>query len=279
MAPRSRTPLSRSYAGEPGALIATSEAKAFSATSSGHWEELAFTAPPTTIGGVKYWLACHADASVNSRGSDGTNQNDARRLIAQPYASGLPDPFGAGRSYSNTRGMKMLVWTNLTRCRAAAAGLPDAAGRLQAGLRYPSLRDRSSRHTPGRRRDRRPRSEMRGADTPAAGASISCSLAGEDLSTWLVSEGLALAFRRFSERLVAVEEAAKTAGVACGRPRSRPLGRPGPSLGSRRTAGARRDARSRATSTAMARGSTIRRGDRNGTCSRTHCRSAPGRGC
>ena len=101
-------------AGEPGALIATSEAKAFSATSSGHWEEFAFTSPPTTGGDVKYWLACHADASVNSRGSDGSNQNDARRLIAQSYASGLPDPYGTGSSYSNTRGMKMLVWTNPT---------------------------------------------------------------------------------------------------------------------------------------------------------------------
>ena len=40
----------------------------------------------------------------------------------------------------------------------------------------------------------------------------SCSHAGEDLSTWLVSKGLALAFRRFSERLVSVEEAAKAAG-------------------------------------------------------------------
>ena len=40
----------------------------------------------------------------------------------------------------------------------------------------------------------------------------SCNHAGEDLSTWLVSEGLALAFRRFSERLVPVEEAAKAAG-------------------------------------------------------------------
>ena len=78
----------------------------------GIWEEFAFTSPPTTVGGVKYWLACHTDVSVNSRGSDGTNQNDARRLITQSYASGLPDPFGAGSSYSNTRGMKMLVWTN-----------------------------------------------------------------------------------------------------------------------------------------------------------------------
>jgi endonuclease YncB( thermonuclease family) len=33
----------------------------------------------------------------------------------------------------------------------------------------------------------------------------SCSHAGEDLSTWLVTEGLAVAFRRFSERLVAEE--------------------------------------------------------------------------
>jgi hypothetical protein len=101
-------------AGEPGVLIATTQAKAFSATSSGHWEELTFTSPPTTVGGVKYWLACHADVSVNSRGSDGANQNDARRLITQSYASGLPDPFGSGSSYSNTRGMKMLVWTNPT---------------------------------------------------------------------------------------------------------------------------------------------------------------------
>jgi endonuclease YncB( thermonuclease family) len=40
----------------------------------------------------------------------------------------------------------------------------------------------------------------------------SCTHAGEDLSTWLVSQGLALAFRRFSERLVPVEEAAKAGG-------------------------------------------------------------------
>jgi endonuclease YncB( thermonuclease family) len=40
----------------------------------------------------------------------------------------------------------------------------------------------------------------------------SCTYAGEDLSTWLVSEGLALAFRRFSERLVPMEEEAKGAG-------------------------------------------------------------------
>jgi endonuclease YncB( thermonuclease family) len=40
----------------------------------------------------------------------------------------------------------------------------------------------------------------------------SCSHAGEDLSTRLVSEGLALAFRRYSERLVSEEEAARAAG-------------------------------------------------------------------
>jgi hypothetical protein len=68
-------------AGEPGALIATTEAKAFSATSSGHWEEFAFTSPPTIVGGIKYWLACHSSANVQSRGSDGANQNDAQRLV------------------------------------------------------------------------------------------------------------------------------------------------------------------------------------------------------
>ena len=40
----------------------------------------------------------------------------------------------------------------------------------------------------------------------------SCTHAGEDLSAWLVSEGLALAFRRFSERFVPEEEAARAAG-------------------------------------------------------------------
>ena len=101
-------------AGEPGALIATTEDKAFTATSSGHWEELAFTPPPTRVWGVKSWLACHADASVNSRGSAGSNQNDARRLITQSYASGPARSLWCGTSYSNTRGMKMLVWTNPT---------------------------------------------------------------------------------------------------------------------------------------------------------------------
>jgi endonuclease YncB( thermonuclease family) len=40
----------------------------------------------------------------------------------------------------------------------------------------------------------------------------SCELAGEDLSSWLVSEGLAVANRPFSERLVPEEEAARAGG-------------------------------------------------------------------
>ena len=40
-----------------------------------------------------------------------------------------------------------------------------------------------------------------------------CDVAGEDLSNWLVSEGLALANRPFSERLVPEEEAARAAGL------------------------------------------------------------------
>ena len=39
-----------------------------------------------------------------------------------------------------------------------------------------------------------------------------CRLDGEDLSTWLVEQGYGLAFRRYSTRLVATEEAAKAAG-------------------------------------------------------------------
>jgi hypothetical protein len=54
---------------EAGDLIAETEEKAFSSTSSGHWEEFAFASPPA-ISPVKYWIACHSSASINSRGSD-----------------------------------------------------------------------------------------------------------------------------------------------------------------------------------------------------------------
>jgi hypothetical protein len=32
--------------------------------------------------------------------------------MSQAFAGGLPDPFGPGSTYSNTRGMRLLVWTN-----------------------------------------------------------------------------------------------------------------------------------------------------------------------
>jgi hypothetical protein len=41
----------------------------------------------------------------------GAEQNDGRRFVNQAFATGLPDPFGAGSSYSNTRGMRLLVRT------------------------------------------------------------------------------------------------------------------------------------------------------------------------
>jgi hypothetical protein len=101
-------------AGEPGALFGTSETKAVTSTSGGHWETFDF-APAEQVDlseGTPYWLAVYASGSINSRDSDGANQNDARRLISQAFAGGLPDPFGFGSSYSNTRGMRLLVWTN-----------------------------------------------------------------------------------------------------------------------------------------------------------------------
>ena len=97
--------------GLPGALIDTTETKAFSSTSSGHWEELTFASPPAIDAGVQYWIACHTSATVGSRSSDGTNQNDFRRFKSQTSGSGLPDPFGSASSYSNTRGLKMKVQT------------------------------------------------------------------------------------------------------------------------------------------------------------------------
>ena len=101
-------------AGEPGALLGASETRAVTSTSSGHWEAFGF-APAEQVDLIEsthVWLAIHASASINSRSSDGANQNDGRRLISQAFGSGLPDPYGAGSSYSNTRGMRMLVWTN-----------------------------------------------------------------------------------------------------------------------------------------------------------------------
>jgi hypothetical protein len=101
-------------AGEPGALLAASEIKAVTSTSSRHWEAFAF-APAEQVElseGTHVWLAVHASNSISSRESDGPEQNAARRLISQAFAGGLPDPFGAGSAYSNTRGMRLLVWTN-----------------------------------------------------------------------------------------------------------------------------------------------------------------------
>ena len=43
-----------------------------------------------------------------------------------------------------------------------------------------------------------------------------CEMAGEDLSSWLVSEGLAVANRPVSDRLVPDEEAARAAGRGMG---------------------------------------------------------------
>ena len=39
-----------------------------------------------------------------------------------------------------------------------------------------------------------------------------CSVAGEDLNAWMVSEGLALAYRRYSLDYVGAEQAAEEAG-------------------------------------------------------------------
>ena len=86
--------------GLPGALIATTEEKAFTSTGSGHWEEFAFASPPAIAAGSHYWVACHPSVSVGCRGADGAIQNSGRRLIAQAYGSGLPDPYGSGTSYT-----------------------------------------------------------------------------------------------------------------------------------------------------------------------------------
>jgi endonuclease YncB( thermonuclease family) len=93
----------------------------------------------------------------------------------------------------------------------------------------------------------------------------SCTYAGEDLSTWLVSEGLALAFRRFSERLMTVEEEAKAAGRGLWQTTFEPPGITGRIAGRSPHSALLKDVRSRETSIVTASGSTTRRGARNGT--------------
>jgi hypothetical protein len=101
-------------AGEPGALLGASEIKAVTSTSSGHWEGFAFASREQLdlIEGTHVWLAVHRSSSINSQGSDGATQNDGRRLVSHVFATGLPDPYGAGSAYSNTRAMRLPVWTN-----------------------------------------------------------------------------------------------------------------------------------------------------------------------
>jgi hypothetical protein len=60
-------------AGEPGALLGSSEIKAVTSTSSGHWEEFTF-APVEQVDltqGTTYRLAVHSSGSIQSRESDG----------------------------------------------------------------------------------------------------------------------------------------------------------------------------------------------------------------
>ena len=95
-----------------------------------------------------------------------------------------------------------------------------------------------------------------------------CTHASEDLSTWLVSEGLALAFRRFSERLVPVEEEAKAAGRGLWQTTFEAPGITGRIAGRSPHRRRLKDARSRATSTVTASGSTTRPGAHSGTTAR-----------
>jgi endonuclease YncB( thermonuclease family) len=100
----------------------------------------------------------------------------------------------------------------------------------------------------------------------------SCSHAGEDRSTWLVSEGLALAFRRYSERLVAEEEAARAARRGLWQTTFEPPGITGRIGGKSPHRKRPKDARSKAISTATASGSITHRGARNGMTERRSAR-------
>ena len=92
------------------ALLGTTEARAAS-VSTGGWETFAF-ASPVPVGDGECWIAVHTDTELGSRGPDAAVINSGRRIVSQPYASGLPDPFGSTSTYNNPRGRRMRIWTN-----------------------------------------------------------------------------------------------------------------------------------------------------------------------
>jgi hypothetical protein len=69
-----------------GPLIATTEEKAFSSTSSGHWEELAFASPPAMVGGASY--GSHATPAPPS--AAGVQTAPPRMMAAGSSLSRMP---------------------------------------------------------------------------------------------------------------------------------------------------------------------------------------------
>jgi endonuclease YncB( thermonuclease family) len=90
-----------------------------------------------------------------------------------------------------------------------------------------------------------------------------CEVAGEDLASWLISEGLAVANRPFSDRLIPDEEAARAAGRGIWQTS---FEAPWDYRAHRWEVAVQeaKDAPSRGTSTAMGNGSTIPRGGHSG---------------
>jgi len=88
-------------AGEPGALLAGSEAQ--SVDDARAWIRFTLDSPLEVTEGQRVWLAGHA--AIEIRSDSETVANSARRYSTTPqaFASGLPDPFPVGGSYADTR--------------------------------------------------------------------------------------------------------------------------------------------------------------------------------
>jgi len=88
--------------GEPAALLAETASQTVSSPRA--WVRFDLPAPLLVSGGQSLWLCGHASGSIHSISE--TTNNTGRRYVEQPFASGLPDPFGAGSGFNNTRGLR-----------------------------------------------------------------------------------------------------------------------------------------------------------------------------
>lgn len=93
----------------PGALLAQTAQAAVGGTIG--WHEFDVLTSVGVEDGEFVWIAFNSSASINSCSGSPLGATH-RRLRTLSFAMALPDPFASTANYSNTRGMRMKIWTN-----------------------------------------------------------------------------------------------------------------------------------------------------------------------